>query len=160
VVHLSRILSAYCDSDHITDVDTRRSISAYFILCGTDIIAWRSSFQTVVSHSSTESELMAIDLSVRRLQALRWLFDKLGGVVKAPTTVFIDCPSAIVMSENPIQNHRNCHIHARYVYVRDLIVDAVVALEKIDTSPQLADLLCTYKTVANFVALMDKAKPQ
>ena len=45
-------------------------------------------------------------------------------------------------------------------YVRDLIIDAVVVLAKVDTSLQLADLLCTYKTVANFVALMDKAKPQ
>jgi hypothetical protein len=153
-------LRAYSDADHITDVDTRRSISGYFILCGTDIIAWRSSFQTVVAHSSTESELMAIDLTVRRVQALRWLLAELGGNTDAPTDIEIDCASAITMSENPIQNHRNCHIHARFFYVRDLINDSVVALVKVDTKLQLADLLVTYKSVANFVTLMEIAKPQ
>jgi hypothetical protein len=155
-----QILSAYSDADHITDVDTRRSISGYFILCGKDIIAWRSSFQTVVAHSSTESELMAMDLTARRVQALRWLLAKLGGVTNAPTEIHIDCSSAITMSENPVQNHRNCHVHARYFYVRDLIIDGTVALLKVDTALQLADLLCTYKSVANFNTLMGIAKPQ
>jgi hypothetical protein len=155
-----QVLSCFSDADHITDVDTRRSISAYFILLGSDIIAWRCSFQTVVAHSSTESELMAMDLAARRTQALRWLLAKLGGITTAPTPISIDCSSAITMSENPIQNHRNCHIHARYFYVRDLINDQVVVLVKVDTSLQLADLLCTYKSVDNFVTLMAIAKPQ
>jgi hypothetical protein len=155
-----QVLSCYSDADHITDVDTRRSISGYFILLGSDIIAWRCSFQTVVAHSSTESELMAIDLAARRVQALRWLLAKLGGIVNVPTPMSIDCASAITMSENPIQNHRNCHIHARYFYVRDLINDEVISLVKVDTSLQLADLLCTFKSVANFVTLMAVAKPQ
>jgi hypothetical protein len=103
---------------------------------------------------------MAIDLAARRVQALRWLLEKLGGITTAPTPIHIDCASAITMSENPIQNHRNCHVHARYFYVRDLINDDVVALVKVDTALQLADLLCTYKSVANFVALMEVAKPQ
>jgi hypothetical protein len=155
-----QVLSAYSDADHITDVDTRRSITGYFILLGSDVIAWRSSFQTVVAHSSTESELMAIDLTARRVQALRWLLAKLGGNTDKPTPISIDCSSAITMSENPIQNHRNCHIHARFFYVRDLINDHIVALVKIDTTLQLADLLCTYKSVANFVTLMEIVKPQ
>jgi hypothetical protein len=154
------LLKAYSDADHITDVDNRRSISAYFILCGEDIIAWHASFQTIVSHSSSESELMALDLVVRRVQALRWLFDKLGGLVNEPTTVYVDCSSAITMAENPVQNHRNCHIHARFFYVRDLIREAVIQLGKVDTSVQLADLLCTFKSVANFYNLMAIAKPQ
>ena len=103
---------------------------------------------------------MAIDLTVRRVQALRWLLAELGGNTDEPTNVEIDCASAITMSENPIQNHRNCHIHARFFYVRDLIRDNVVALVKVDTTLQLADLLVTYKSVANFVTLMEIAKPQ
>jgi hypothetical protein len=153
-------LRAYSDTDHITDVDTRRSISAYYILCGNDVVAWRASFQTMVSHSSCESELVSMDLTVRRVQALRWLFENIGGLVDEATEVAIDCSSAITMAENPIQNHRNCHIHARYFYVRDLIKEAVVVLTKVDTTEQLADLLCTFKTVANFNTLMAIAKPQ
>jgi hypothetical protein len=153
-------LRAYSDTDHITDVDTRRSISAYYILCGKDVVAWQAKFQTMVSHSTTESELVAMDLTVRRVQALRWLYASIGGQVKGPTNIAIDCASAITMAENPIQNHRNCHIHARYFYVRDLIKDNVVVLEKVASADQLADLLCTFKTVANFNALMSKAKPQ
>ena len=103
---------------------------------------------------------MAMDLAARRVQALRWLLAKLGGVTDAPTKIHIDCSSAITMSENPVQNHRNCHVHARYFYVRDLIIDGTVELIKVDTALQLADLLCTFKSVANFNTLMDIAKPQ
>ena len=103
---------------------------------------------------------MALDLTARRVQAMRWRLVQLGGAVAGPTSISVDCSSAITMSENPIQSHRNCHIHARFFYVRDLIKDNVVVLAKIDTALQLADLLCTYKSVANFVALMKIAKPQ
>jgi hypothetical protein len=103
---------------------------------------------------------MSIDLNVRRVQALRWLFERIGGLVEGPTMVKIDCASAITMSENPVQNHRNAHIHMRYFYVRQLIAEGVVRLLKVDTSEQLADLLCTFKSVANFNKLMDIAKPQ
>ena len=155
-----QVLSAYSDTDHISDVDTRRSISAYYVLCGRDIIAWRASFQTVVSHSSAESELISMDLAARRTQALRWLYEKIGGLVDAPTMLHVDCNAAITMAENPVQNHRNCHIHARYFYVRDLIQDSVITIEKIDSALQLADLLCTFKSVDNFNRLMAIAKPQ
>ena len=43
---------------------------------------------------------------------------------------------------------------------RDLITDGVVTLVKVDTTRQLADLLCTFKSVANFVTLMEVATPQ
>jgi hypothetical protein len=62
---LEQVLSSFGDADHITDVDVRRSISGYMILCGKDVIAWRASFQTMVSHSSTESELMTHGRLVR-----------------------------------------------------------------------------------------------
>jgi hypothetical protein len=103
---------------------------------------------------------MSLDLAVRRVQALRWLHKKLGGTGDASTPICVDCSSAITMAENPVQNHRNCHIHARYFYVRDLIIDGVVNLKKVDTTVQLADLLCTFKSVANFNTLMAIAKPQ
>jgi len=153
-------LRAYSDTDHITDVDTRRSISAYYILCGKDVVAWRASFQTMVSHSSTESELVSMDLTARRIQALRWLYENIGGLVEGATDLNIDCSSAITMAQNPIQNHRNCHIHARYFYVRDLIKESVIKLLKVDSAKQLADLLCTFKSVQNFNNLMEEAKPQ
>lgn len=154
-------LSAYCDSDHITDVDTRRSISGFAILLGQDVIDWHASFQTMVSHSSAESELMAIDLCVRRLVATRWKLEQITKtIINLASSVHIDCESAITMSENPIQNNRNCHIHARYFYVRDLINDRVIKLEKISTQDQLADILVTFKTVANFRKLISIMKPQ
>ena len=118
------------------------------------------SFQSMVSHSSTESELMAIDLCARRVQATRWLLESMGGKVSSPTPILIYCSSAITLAENPIQNHRNCHIHCRYFYVRDLVDNQVVKLEKVDTTEQLADILVTFKTVANFANLMAKLKPQ
>jgi hypothetical protein len=78
-------------------------------MIGDDLIEWHVSFQSMVSHSSTESELMAIDLCVRRIQAARWLFQSMGGTVEGPTNIDIDCSSAITLANNPIQNHRQSY---------------------------------------------------
>ena len=72
----------------------------------------------------------------------------------------MDSSSAIGMAENPIQNRRNRHIHARYFYVRDLIDNNIIVLSKVDSNDNLADLLATYKDKATFVKLIQLCKPQ
>jgi hypothetical protein len=44
--------------------------------------------------------------------------------------------------------------------VRDLVDEKIVNLRKIDTQDQLADILVTFKTVANFHSIQGKLKPQ
>ena len=72
----------------------------------------------------------------------------------------MDSSSALSMAENPIQNRRNRHIHARFFYVRDLINEGIVSLNKVDTENNRADLLATYKDAGTYKRLLGICKPQ
>ena len=146
-----RTVSAYTDANHIKDPDNRRSVSGYVIRFGNDTVDYGSSYQRIVSHSSCESELMALDLCVRRVQFVKRLAEVIGGhQTTDPITVHIDCKSVIDLARNPIQPGRNCHVHARYFYVRDLVADKEISLVKVATADNLADLMVTYKDPTNF----------
>lgn len=61
------------------------------------------------------------------------------------TAIFIDSQSALDLSRNPIQPGRNLHIHARYFYVRDLLIAGSFAMGKISSNNQIADVIVTFK---------------
>ena len=103
---------------------------------------------------------MALDALVRQVQHFRWLLASLHLPVNGPSIIYMDSSSAIGMAENPIQNRRNRHIHARYFYVRDLINEGTVQLSKVNTNDNRADLLATYKDLATFKRLLNLCKPQ
>jgi hypothetical protein len=155
-----RRLLSWSDSDHAGNPDDRRSMSAHQIWLGDDLIDWYGRSQPIVAHSSAESELMALDALVRQVQHFRWLLASLHLPVNGPSIINMDSSSALGMAENPIQNRRNRHIHARYFYVRDLINEGIVQLNKVGTDDNRADLLATYKDLATFKRLLHLCKPQ
>ena len=103
---------------------------------------------------------MALDACARQMQHLRWLLEALNAPARNPSVINMDSSSALGMAENPIQNRRNRHIHARFFYVRDLINDGIVRLNKVNTEDNRADLLATYKDAATFRRLLGICKPQ
>ena len=110
-------------------------------------------FTKIVSHSSTESELMALVVGATTGQCLRWLIESIGGPIQDQIQVFVDNQGTISISSNPIQSGRNLHVHARYFYVRDLVYDEQFKIEKIPNELQVADVGCSYKGTVNFVTL-------
>ncbi len=148
------VLSAYTDADHIKAVDDRRSLSGHMILLGRTVIAWGATYQTIASHSSAESKLMALDTCARKVQATIWLVQELGCQRQPTVKVYVDCDSAITMAENFIPSARSSHIHMRFFYCRQLNDEQIIELVKIDTSKQEADLLVTYKDKQNFDTMM------
>jgi len=52
-------LYAYVDADHVRDIDTRRSVTAYVFYLGGSPVSWKSKLQQCVATSSMQSEYMA-----------------------------------------------------------------------------------------------------
>ncbi len=107
---------------------------------------WKANFQKIVSHSSTESELMVLDSGATLRQYTKWVCMAMGIAPILPIPIYIDNSSALDISTNPLQSNRNLHVHARFYYVRDLIVDKENTLVKIHTDDQVSDVLVTFKT--------------
>ena len=117
---------------------------------GGNLIIWKAVFQKIVSHSSTESEIMALDLGGTIGQYAKWICVAAGASPIMPIPIFIDSSSTIDIMQNPIQAGRNLHIHARYFYMRDFVVDQEYALVKIGTDDQVPDVLVTFKDFPTF----------
>jgi hypothetical protein len=116
-------------------------------------VFWRTSFTSLVTHSSTESELLALDEGATVMQALRYLIEAMGGPVQGKIQIFIDNTSTLSIATNPVQSGRNAHVHARYFYVRDLAYSNQTELIHLPTELQLADIGCTYKGGPTFIYL-------
>ena len=121
-------------------------------LCGNTVF-WKVSFQGIVSHSSTESELMALDKGATTGQFLKWICVAIGASVQMPIPIFVDNTATISMGVNPVQPGRNLHIHARYYYVRDMVAMKEYNLDHLRTDEQVSDVLVTFKSSQTFLRL-------
>jgi hypothetical protein len=96
---LRRLLQLLTDADHANDPDTRKSISGAIGKMGGSTIFWKSVFQKIVSHSSTESELMSLDTGATIGQYLKWIVWALGDKPELPIPIFIDSNSCLYCDE-------------------------------------------------------------
>ena len=53
-------LTGYTDADWACDIDDRKSVGAYCIYLGNNLISWSSKKQSVVTRSSAESEYRSL----------------------------------------------------------------------------------------------------
>ena len=93
---------------------------------------------------------MALDVGATLGQYVKWICIAMGRAPDMPIPVCVDNSSAIDITSNPIQPGRNLHIHARYFYVRDFVVDQEYIIVKIGTDDQVADILVTFKDFPTF----------
>lgn len=58
-----------------------------------------------------------------------------------PTKIYCDNAAAIELSKNPVYKFNTKHIDIKYHYVREVIKNKEIVLEKIDTKENLADIM-------------------
>jgi hypothetical protein len=124
--------------------------------CGCPIY-WKSTLQTEIALSSTESEYMALSHCMREVLPLRRLLIELSehsfikdipltnnvtllnGTIK-PTEIFEDNAGCIVIATGDTYSARTRHISAKYHRLRDEIKNGSITILKIATSQNLADI--------------------
>jgi Reverse transcriptase (RNA-dependent DNA polymerase) len=134
-------LAGYCDADHASDIDTRRSVTGYIFFFGSAAVSWASRMQPTVAQSSTEAEYMALTEALNEAIHLRQLLDDLRLPQPEPTTIYEDNEGAIKLASNPVHHRRTKHIDVRYHLIRDHINWRTIKLVYISTKKQLADAL-------------------
>eukprot|EP00253_Pinus_taeda_P004184 PITA_04184 len=102
----------YVDVDYVDDLDKRRSTTCHFF---------------TLADASKE----AIWLKV--------LLDEIGRA-QDKVNVFYDSQSVIHLATNPSYHNKTKHIYVRYHFLRDVIDDGKLALKKVHTCDNCADI--------------------
>jgi hypothetical protein len=135
-------LFAFSDASYVTDSDSKSRLGACFYLSkSSGAICSYSRKDTTISHSSTEAEIKAIDMSIRQVIYLREFLRELGYEQRKPTVIFVDNKSAIQLCESFKTNHLVRHINMRINYIRECINNRIIELHFIPTNYNVADIL-------------------
>jgi len=137
----ANVITAYADSDHAGDPDSRRSVTGYLLLLNGAAVSWQSVRQQVVALSSAEAEYYAASVAGTDITYLRRLMEELGYAQTRPTTVYEDNMACIFMSNSSGAYHKVRHIDTRVYHLRDLCKNQTMELVKVESVRQAADSL-------------------
>ncbi|GAA5980434.1 hypothetical protein JCM11641_003392 [Rhodosporidiobolus odoratus] len=140
------LLTAWTDSDHAGDRDTRRSVSGYVFgvgwdsLCST-AVSWMSRRQKSVAISSTEAEYVALSETAREALWLRALLLDLGYPPTLPTLIRGDNSGSLLLATHPTSHSRTKHISVHYHSTRELVDNGTLTLKWIPTDDMVAHFM-------------------
>lgn len=136
------VLEGYSDSNWISDVDELYATSGYVFTLGGAAVSWRSCKQTILTRSTMEAELTALDTATVEAEWLRELLLDLPIVEKPVPAILMNCDNQTVIvkvnsSKDNLKSSR--HIKRRLKSVRKLRNSGVISLDYIQTAKNLAD---------------------
>jgi hypothetical protein len=104
-------------------------------------VHWQSKRQPIVTSSTTEAKLVALNLCAPQVQWLNLLLREDFGVNPLKATLHCDTQSTVAIAYNPVESDRSLHINVKSRKIQELIENQVVSVERIPTKDQVADIL-------------------
>ena len=132
-------LTAYVDASFCVHPDGKSQSGLVVRYCGATI-ATKSTKQSMVSKSSTESELIALSDYYTWIMELHDCLNEMGIVTDTPM-LLQDNESVIKLITSGNFSHRTRHLKARTMYIADAVKENKIVLKKIHTSWMLSDVL-------------------
>ncbi|KAH9667758.1 Integrase catalytic domain-containing protein [Citrus sinensis] len=133
-------IRGYVDLDFAGDLDKRKSTTGYVFILAGSAVSWVSKLQIVVALSTIEAKYMAATQVCKESVWIQRLLEELGHK-QEKIFVFCDSQSALHIARNPAFHSRTKYIGVKYHFVREVVEDGSVDLQKIHTKENLADVL-------------------
>ncbi len=108
---------------------------------GGGAISWGSKKQTCITHSTIESEFIALATTGKEAEWLRDLLLEISFISEHMSAVSIHCDSQATLARayNGVYNGKSRHINLRYEYVKQLIQSGIIVISYVRSSENLAD---------------------
>jgi hypothetical protein len=133
-------IDGYSDADFAGCSKTSRSTSGLAIFYRGQPVSWRSKRQPIVTNSTTEAELVALNLCALQDQWLKLLLSSDLRVESLEARLYCDNKSTVAIGQNPIASDRSRHVSVKYRKVQELVENKVLTVEWITTTDQVADI--------------------
>jgi hypothetical protein len=137
------VLEGYSDANWISDVDELYAMSGYVFTLGGAAVSWRSYKQTILTRSTMEAELAALDTATVEADWLRELLMNLPIVEKPLLAILMNCDNQTVIAKvDTLKDNMKSskHIKRWLKSVRKMRNSGVITLDYIHTEKNLTDL--------------------
>ena len=139
-------LQGYVDVDFAGDIDSRKSTIGFVFTLGGTAILWASNLQKIVTLFTTEAEYVAATEAGNEMIWLHGFLDELDKKQEM-SILHSDSQSVIFLAKNSAFHSKSKHIQTKYHFIRYLVEDKLVILEKIFGSKNPADMLTKGVTI-------------
>jgi hypothetical protein len=92
-----RVLEGYCDANWTSDADEMYATSRYVFLLGGGAVSWNSCKQTILTMSTMEAELTALDTASIEAEWLHEFLMDLSVVEKPTSSISMNCDNQTVI---------------------------------------------------------------
>jgi hypothetical protein len=136
------VLERYSDSNWISDADEIKATSGYVFTIGGVVVSWRSRKQTILTKSTIETELVALESATTEAEWLKELLMDLPMVAKLVPAILLHCDnqSVITIVGNAKENVKfSRHVKRQIKLVRHLRNTGEIVVEYINTTQNLTD---------------------
>lgn len=137
------VLEGYSDASWITSASDNKSTSGWIFTLAGGAVSWASKKQTCITHSTMESEFIALAAAGKEAEWLRNLLLDIKLWPKPMPSLSLYCDSEATLSRayNKVYNGKSRHISLRHEYVKQLITYGVINIIYVRTNKNLADPL-------------------
>jgi len=130
----------YVDSDYVGNLDKRRSTTGYVFTLYQAPMSWHSIVLSTVALFATELEYMPMTEAMKEVIWLQGLLDDLG-IDQDLLKINYDSMSAIYLAMNQVHHARTKHIDVMFHFVREILDEGHIELQKVHRKENLVDML-------------------
>ena len=134
-------INTFCDADHASNQQTRRSHTGIIHFLNSAPIAWFSKRQNSVETSTYSSEFVALKIATEQIIALHYKLRMFGVPLEGPARVFCDNEAVYKGAAIPDSTLKKKHNSIAYHKVRSSVACNILTVYKEGTESNLADLL-------------------
>jgi hypothetical protein len=147
------LCAMFADSDWASDPDKRKSVGGFVFLLHGGIIEYLCKKTVDTPLSSTEAEWYAACAAATAGKKLRHMLAEIGLEMTKPLVIFEDNKGCISFGNNAGNKSGMRHIECKYWFLCDEIAKGTLALQKVASTDNLADIFTKPLPKAKFIDL-------
>ncbi|KAK4390281.1 hypothetical protein Sango_2091400 [Sesamum angolense] len=149
-------LTAYRDADWAACVDSRRSLTIYYIFLSSALISWKIKKQNTFPCSTAEAEYRSMGTTACELTWIFNLVQDLQVHIPTPIPFLCDHQAALHIIANSVFHEHTKHLEIDCHLVRDKYKTGFLAPSHVSSKAQLADVFTKLLTGPTFLSLIFK----
>ena len=134
-------MTGYVDATWANDSSHRRSVLGFTLMLSGGCIYYKTSFQTTIALSSTESEFAAACEAGKAILFVRSILEEISLPQDAATILSIDNKGALLMANAQQPTRRTRHVEMKHFALLDWVERDLLTLVSVRSSANIADAL-------------------